>query len=223
MNFMQWLNSLDELLYEVVSWLLFFPLTLARVIQRPVIMMEYAQAQLLLPEDKQYLSSLSPPIFLVLSLLLSHAAEMSAMGVNPIIKSNHGLAGLVSDNFSLLLLRVIIFSIFPLVLAAYATRLQPGGLDRDTLRGPFYAQCYITAPVLLLLSLGNIALEGASATLHLAGLAAFAAAAVFYLAVQSAWLAHQLGIPVWRGALHAGLAGFGTLVLVLAIMTLFSI
>lgn len=28
MNFMQWLNSLDELLYEVVSWIVFFPVTL---------------------------------------------------------------------------------------------------------------------------------------------------------------------------------------------------
>jgi len=25
MDFMKWLNSLDELLYEVISWLVFYP------------------------------------------------------------------------------------------------------------------------------------------------------------------------------------------------------
>lgn len=33
MDFMKWLNSLDELLYEVMSWLVFFPLTLWRALR----------------------------------------------------------------------------------------------------------------------------------------------------------------------------------------------
>ena len=223
MNFMQWLNSLDELLYEVASWMLFFPLTLARVIRRPVPMMAYAQAQLLEPDDKQYVANLSPPIFLVLALLLSHGVEIGAMGANPVIASNQGLASLVGDNFSLLLLRVVIFSIFPLSLAAYATRLMPCGLDRETLRGPFHAQCYAIAPVLLAVSLGTIALDHRTAGWHQLGFVLLAAASVFYLSVQSVWMTRQLGIPLWRGILHAVLASLGTLLCVLTVMTLFAL
>lgn len=46
MYFMKWLSSLDELLYEVISWLVFYPLTLWRTCTRPLGMMDYADAQL---------------------------------------------------------------------------------------------------------------------------------------------------------------------------------
>ena len=45
MHFMQLLKSLDELLYEVMSWLVFFPLTLWRTLTQPITMMEYAESQ----------------------------------------------------------------------------------------------------------------------------------------------------------------------------------
>ena len=45
MDFMKWLNSLDELLYEVMSWLLFFPLTLWRAIFRPFEIMGEVERQ----------------------------------------------------------------------------------------------------------------------------------------------------------------------------------
>lgn len=35
MNFIQWLNSLDELLYEVVIWIIFFLLTSGRSFDGP--------------------------------------------------------------------------------------------------------------------------------------------------------------------------------------------
>ena len=40
MDFMKWLNSLDELLYEVMSWVVFFPLTLWQALFRPIRTME---------------------------------------------------------------------------------------------------------------------------------------------------------------------------------------
>lgn len=51
---MKWLNSLDELLFEVVSWLVFFPLTLWRTPVRPMAIMAYADEQLAQPDDEQY-------------------------------------------------------------------------------------------------------------------------------------------------------------------------
>lgn len=58
---MKWLNSLDELLYEVMSWLVFYPLTLWRTLLQPIGMMKYADRQLDLPEAEQYTDALSPP------------------------------------------------------------------------------------------------------------------------------------------------------------------
>ena len=50
---MKWLNSLDEHLFEVVSWLVFLPLTLLRTLVRLMAMMDYADEQLAQPDDEQ--------------------------------------------------------------------------------------------------------------------------------------------------------------------------
>ncbi len=71
MDFMKWINSLDEFLYEVMSWLLFFPLTLWRAVIRPLQTMETVRAQAALPDEQQYAELLSPPLFLTLGLLLA--------------------------------------------------------------------------------------------------------------------------------------------------------
>ena len=58
-----------------------------------------------------------------------------------------GLAGLISDDTSLLVLRLLMFSIFPLIMATRLVRLKRVGLTRKSLRPPFYSQCYVAAPV----------------------------------------------------------------------------
>jgi hypothetical protein len=154
MPFMQWLNSLDELLYEIVSWIVFFPVTLWRVVRCPLGIMNYAQAQLAADEDDQFSETLSPPVFLVLALVIAHAVGIAVGGgVNPIVRSHHGLASLVNDNTTLLLLRIVIFSVFPLMLAARYGRKSTGTLNRKTLKSPFYAQCFVAAPFALTVSL----------------------------------------------------------------------
>ena len=206
MNFMQWLNSLDELLFEIVGWLLFYPVTLWCVVRRPQRMMAYAEAQLGLEEDKQYQDTLSPPVFLILSLLLAHAFETRFEGLNPVIASHHGLAGLINDDTSLLLLRAVIYGVFPLVLGFTMVRAEGASLDRGTLKGPFYAQCYVITPFLLMISIGDITLK------HVAmvpGAIVLAAAFVFHLAVQTRWFAHRLNrrlMPSFFKALAGTLA-----------------
>src|SRR6187401_3303285 len=102
MQFMQLLRSLDELLYEVMGWLVFFPLTLWRTLLHPLQMMEYAGRELGDAEDRQYDDTLSPPLFLLLALLVSHGLELAFIGgVNPIIADRQGLAGVVNDDMSL--------------------------------------------------------------------------------------------------------------------------
>jgi hypothetical protein len=69
--FMQWLRSLGDLLYEVMSWLIFFPVTLWRALTHPLRMMAYVDNELGQPAEEQFVDTLNPPLFLVLGFLCS--------------------------------------------------------------------------------------------------------------------------------------------------------
>jgi hypothetical protein len=45
MDFLKLIRSLDELLYEIMSWLIFYPVTLWRALTRPLKMMDYSDAE----------------------------------------------------------------------------------------------------------------------------------------------------------------------------------
>lgn len=74
MDFLKLIQSLDELLYEIMSWLIFYPVTLWRALTKPLKMMDYSEAELGDPADRQYSDTLSPPLFLLLTIALTHAA-----------------------------------------------------------------------------------------------------------------------------------------------------
>ena len=84
MDFMKWLNSLDELLYEVMSWLLFFPVTLWRASVQPLRTMGYVEQQVSVPAEEQYAAVLSPPLFLAWRFCLPmvfqwHSAKLTKL------------------------------------------------------------------------------------------------------------------------------------------------
>jgi hypothetical protein len=204
MNFMQWLNSLDELLYEVMSWIVFFPVTLWRALTRPLAMMNYADLELREKEDEQFTDTLSPPLFLVIALLLSHGVEMAlGGGTNPIVTRTTGLGSLVSDNSTLLLLRLIVFSIFPLMFAVRLLRASKAPVTKLGLKPPFYAQCYAAGPFALFLGLGtSIAHTDHSWSLPL-GPVVIIVTLIGYLAVQTRWFAEHLHKGLLSGLLHS--------------------
>ena len=78
MNVLTILRSVEELLYEVMAWLLFYPLTLWKTLRRPLQTMAYEQKD---KPDKQDLETLSPPLFLVLSILLVHRGDPGHHGL----------------------------------------------------------------------------------------------------------------------------------------------
>jgi hypothetical protein len=217
MNFMKWLSSLDEFLYEVVSWLAFYPLTLWRAISRPLTMMEYAEAQLSLPPEEQFLGAISPPLFLVVTLLVAHGIDMALGNSDPIVANKHGLAALIPDDASAIFFRALVFAAFPLAMAARCLRRLGGPFDREQLKGPFYAQCYPTAAFALALSFGGTLADHTSFHQQIAGGTIIAAAIVCYLATETSWFAAKLGRGLWGGFLAATLSfGEGFVLLVLA-------
>ena len=195
---MKWLNSLDELLYEVMSWLLFFPITLWRAAIHPLRTMAQVEQQALLPDDQQYAAMLSPPLFLALALLLGHSASTALGQTDAIIANRHGLAALVDDNASALVLRVIIFAAFPLFLAARLARGRGQALDRVSLRQPFYEQCYPAAVFALGVSLGTSFTLVHHVPTRLGGQALMVGSLVYLFAVATCWFVRSRGIGYFR-------------------------
>lgn len=189
MDFMKWLNSLDELLYEAMSWLLFFPITLWRATVHPIRMMADVERQDALPEDEQYAAVLTPPLFLALALLLAHAAATALGQTDAIIANRHGLAALVTDNATALFLRVLVFAGFPLFLAARFVRGTGQALDRRSLRRPFYAQCYPAAVFAFGISVGTSLTQVDHDATRLGGQVIVLASILYFIIVETGWFA----------------------------------
>lgn len=207
MNFMQFLKSLDDLLFEIATWLVFYPITLWRTVSRPWAMMEYADVELGDAADEQYTDTLSPPVFLLLSLLLSHALELALVGQNPLVASKKGLASLITDDTSLLLVRLVFFSILPLVMSVRLLRLKKIPITRDSLRPPFYAQCHPTAVFALMLGLGVLIAQlhrgpGVTIAGWLIALASF----LWFGGLQIGWFRRMLTLGWPRAMWTASLA-----------------
>ena len=150
MDFMRLLKSLEELLYELVSWLVFYPLTLWRILRGPLAAMDYSDREQSDSEERRYDDALSPPLFLMMCLLVSHAFERSSAA-----QSVNLLPAFLSDTQNLLIFRVFMFSLLPLVLSLRLMQRLKIALDRDTLKPIFYSQCFVTAPVAMTFGLGR--------------------------------------------------------------------
>jgi hypothetical protein len=200
MDFMKWLNSLDELLYEVMSWVIFFPLTLWQAVVRPIGTMAQIEREAALPDDERYASVLSPPLFLALTLLLGHTIATALGQTDAIIANHHGLADLVNDNASALVLRVIVFAGFPLFLAARMVRQRRVKLDRKSLQQPFYEQCYPAAVFALGLSVGSSFGVDDHELTRQVGHWLVGLSIVNFWVVETRWFAQTLGIGLLRAA-----------------------
>ena len=222
MNFVQWLSSLDELLYELMSWLVFFPVTLWRTVRRPLMTMRYAEEQLLLDQELQYRDGVSPPIMLILAAVVSQALGLAVSGTNPIVASHHGLANLVNDNTTLLLLRITLFGVVALIVAVRKVRRSGVALTRETLKPPFYAQCYLVAPVALAVAVGTACVADSDAAVRIVGVAVLAAGLGFFAGVQVRWFARELDQSIGRSIADAAIGLVEALVVFVAMGALFA-
>lgn len=205
MLFFQFLKSLDDLLYELMSWLVFFPVTLWRTITRPLAMMAYADRELSDAIERQYEETLSPPQFLLVSLLVSHAIELALVGQSALVVDKAGLAGLVDDNTSLLFLRLVIFALFPIILSARFVRQRGGRMTRETLREPFYAQCFVVGTFALALGIGTIGVQMQVTWQILSGAFLIVAVVLWFATVQLLWFRRRLGVGWGRALASASL------------------
>jgi hypothetical protein len=184
MGFFGLLRSIEELLYEIMTWLVFYPRTLWRVLCHPLEMLSYSDREQADTTEDQYTDTLSPPLFLMLTILLAHGVEL-AFGQK--VTAPQGMLGKLFANSeeTLLLYRSLIFSIYPLMYAIAAVKRGEQELDRKTLRQPFFSQCYLGALFALAMSLSTTLLGIHSYNLQVAALIAAGLAVLSYLALQA--------------------------------------
>ncbi|WP_457583391.1 permease [Ensifer canadensis] len=198
MDFMRLLKSIEELLYELVSWLLFYPLTMWRTLRQPQAMMRYADVELADKVSDQYTETLSPPLFLLITLLLVHGVELGLVNQT----KPWAPPPLLASDSNLLMFRAVAFSILPLLMAIKLLRHKGARLTRETLRAPFYSQCYITAPFAFALSIGGLLTRVENQTALTVGLAFVLVALVWYVIVETRWFKSDLGLSTTQAALR---------------------
>jgi hypothetical protein len=203
MNFFQFLKSLDDLLYEVVSWLAFYPITLWRTVRHPIAMMNYAKDELDKPDEEQFDDALSPPILLLLTVLVAHGIELALVGQSKLVAETAGIAGLISDDTSLILLRLVAFATFPLILAVHTVRKQQVPLTRASLERPFFAQCYAAAPFAFGMSLAATFWQVPSRPTQLLATSLFVIGMIGFIVVQTGWFRKELNVGVGIGLWNA--------------------
>jgi len=198
---MNLLKSVEELLYEIVSWLLFYPLTFWRCVRRPQYMMSYAQLELTGDPKSRFAEALSPPIFLFLTLAIAHLVELRYA------IPTRELTGILADGRNLLVFRAVLFSLFPLLFSVQSVRLKGLAVTRDTLRPAFYSQCYVAAPFVLIFDIATTVGRYGSIGEVVTGSAVFALGLLWYAAVLTRWFTAHAGVR----ALSALLRVLGTL------------
>lgn len=217
--FLIFLKSFEVLLYEIMSWIVFYPRTLWRSVRHPLRMMKRSEAELQLPPAEQFRDIISPPIFLLLTVIATYGFEVATVGSNPLIDNGIGLAAFIQDNTSLILFRLINFASLPMIAATLGIAAKHQPLDRGTLQPLFYGQCFVTTPVVLICTFATTLSRLPNPKLDYVAFALLAAATVFYISVESAWFATESGRGKLNGLLWAMASFMGSLI-VLALSVL---
>lgn len=218
MDFMKLLKSLEELLYEVMVMLVFYPKTLWLTFRYPQRMMDYADTELGDVQSEQYSDTLSPPLFLMMCLAISHAIEVATLGSS----STAALPSFLKSTENLLAFRVLVFSVFPLMMALrllYGLKIP---LDRESLRAPFYAQCFVTAPLAMCFGISQSMRHMSVPYVETAANIFLLMALGWYIRQQALWFGSKLDVSVMRSWVMAVLIFLLTaILLVIAAAVLF--
>lgn len=155
MDLMRLLRSLEEFLYELVGWLVFYPRTFWRILLHPGAIARYTRLELAQEQDRQFSEAISPVLMLVLSVVLAHALEMALKMPLPPNQAPLGQL-LFGSEQGLLLTRSAVFSVFALGAALGTLGQQRQPITRDTLREPFSIQAFLVCPFVVLFSAGEL-------------------------------------------------------------------
>ena len=216
MDFLKILRSFEEFIVEATSWLIFYPLTLWRVLRHPMRTMDYSDREQADSEEHRYDDAVSPPLTLLATIVLANVVA-AGLHVAPPESSSYLLQPVIQSQQNLVLFRCLLFSLAPLVAAVTLVRRQNKKLSRENLRDPFYAQCYLAAPFAAAISVGGVFVQRADLN-SLIGGAIMIGALIWFLACQAAWFDHKLSVGRVRAVFIALGAMARALIYLIAIL-----
>ena len=205
MDFIRILQSLEEFLYEVMSWLVFFPRTLWRTIRHPVAVAVYTTHQLKRERPRQFTEMVSPALMLILALVLAHGVELVSPTGMAKVSSVLGKE-LFGSEQSMIATRSVMHCIYALFGALGMLYWQRTRVDRDTLRPPFYIHCYLVAVFALGMAIGSTMSFNLKEPWNLLGIPVYAVMSIWYVAAQTAIYTKVLQLPLLRAFLTASIA-----------------
>jgi hypothetical protein len=137
LDFFKLLRSLDELLFEILTWIIYYPRTLWMVVRRPLRMIDYSNHEQVDKEEEQYTDTLSPPLLLLITLVFAHVIEVNVH--REVIKAGSDMArAIVSSDQNVIALRAFVFGLLPLFTAAAYVKREKLPLERKYLRPPVF-------------------------------------------------------------------------------------
>ena len=196
MDFLKIIRSVEELLYEAMTWLFFYPRTLWRCLRHPDWTIAYTGKELGETPGEQFTDLISPPLFLIISIVIAHGIGLS-LGVRLQQDDAHIIGKILESQENLLIFRTLIYSVFPLVMSAGLLHARGTPIDRDTLRSPFYLQCYLAAPFAIGTSSAVAFLVVPGATRHAIGGVLMGLSFLWFITVQTRWFFSQIEQGWW--------------------------
>ena len=221
MDLMRLLRSLEEFLYELVGWLVFYPRTFWRIVRRPGAIARYTRIELTQDDARQFGETMSPVLMLILTVALAHAIEMAARLSLPEPDSPLRVLAFGSEQ-ALLLTRSIVFSTYALGAALGTLRRGRQPITRETLREPFSIQAFLVCPFVLATSAGAAMRHAADERLVWLGQGIVAAGCVWYIAARTTayralygggWLVPLASVLAWFGMTTALVFAVGAVVM----------
>jgi hypothetical protein len=197
MDFLKIIRSVEEFLYEAMTWLLFYPRTFWRCVRNPDWIIAYTDKELGESPGEQFTDLISPPLFLIISIVIAHGVEVS-LGNRLQLSNSQVVNQIAASEQNLLAFRALLFSVFPLVMAAGLLHTRGTPIDRETLRSPFFLQCYLAAPFAVVTSSAAAFLRAHGSTYHLIGGVLLTVALIWYVVVETRWLYRQIEQGWWR-------------------------
>ena len=217
MDFLKILRSFEEFLFEAASWLVFYPLTMWRIVRDPIAAMTYSDREQADDEAHRYDDALSPPLVLLATIVLVNAVGM-AVHVSPEPMSQSQLLHTITSTpQNLTLFRSLVFSLIPLIAAVSLLHRQGRKISRESLRAPFYAQCYLAAPCAVFVSGGGMVFQRPDVS-NAWGLAMMLGGALWFVWVQTKWFRAKLATSWVKAGLIAVWAAIRALAFLLAIL-----
>jgi len=194
MDFLKLIQSLQDLIFEIVVWALLIPKTIFRAIFRPAWMVSYVNQEFEKPVDEQFDEYMPPGLFFLAMAVIPSAlfAWVQNMNFNLI----ESLSQLNEEN---LLTRAFTTLISILIYLVWIKWLNKHPVKRSGLKRLFMIQCYLVTPpqliyILLVLFFGGID----NLFVALAGTVLL----IFY---ESFALQDELKVSWWKGLWYAAI------------------